>query len=149
MNSIKYFILWIEQLILGAIANSIVLQLGLSLVKLPDGVSFNSPESLSASMSLLEPKHFIAPFAAHSIGTLVSAILLTWVLELNSPKSALVASFLFFSGGCYMVFILPAPLWFNIVDLTLAYFPMGLLGYWIGRKILENSAKPIPHERLS
>ncbi len=143
MYKIKTIILWIEQLIFGAIVNSIVLQLVLSIIKMPQGVSFNSPESISASLSLLSPKHFIAPFAAHAIGTLVSAILLTWILELNSPRSALLASFLFFCGGSYMAYILPAPLWFNLLDLTLAYFPMGLLGYWIGRKIVEKTNKHI------
>jgi hypothetical protein len=42
-----------------------------------------------------------------------------------------------------MAYILPAPLWFNLLDLTLAYFPMGLLGYWIGRKIVEKTNKHI------
>jgi hypothetical protein len=37
-------------------------------------------------------------------------------------------------GGVYMVNILPSPMWFNVLDLGLAYFPMAFLGYRLGRK---------------
>jgi hypothetical protein len=33
-----------------------------------------------------------------------------------------------------MVTILPSPLWFNIIDLVFAYFPMAFLGYRLGKK---------------
>jgi hypothetical protein len=90
-------------------------------------------------MPLLSPEHFISPFAAHASGTLVSAILLTWLLKATSKNLSLIAALIFFAGGLYMVIILPSPLWFDMLDLSLAYFPMGLLGYWIGRKIVEKT----------
>jgi hypothetical protein len=34
-----------------------------------------------------------------------------------------------------MVFQLPAPLWFDLVDLIFAYFPMAWLGYKIVSKL--------------
>jgi hypothetical protein len=37
----------------------------------------------------------------------------------------------FFIGGFTMVFQLPAPLWFDLVDLIFAYFPMAWFGYWV------------------
>jgi hypothetical protein len=45
----------------------------------------------------------------------------------------LIAS-LFFAGGIYMVMLLPSPLWFNLTDLILAYFPMAFLGYYLLKK---------------
>jgi hypothetical protein len=45
----------------------------------------------------------------------------------------LIAS-LFFVGGIYMVMLLPSPLWFNLTDLILAYFPMAYLGYYLLKK---------------
>lgn len=149
MKIVKHIGIWIASILVGAISNSLVLQLGLMLIPPPVGANFNTPEGLAASMPLLSLKHFISPFAAHASGSLVSAILLTWLLKASSKNPALIAALIFFAGGLYMVMILPSPLWFDMLDLCLAYFPMGLLGYWIGRKILENSAKPIPHEHLS
>ena len=35
-----------------------------------------------------------------------------------------------------MVAILPSPMWFNLLDLIVAYFPMGMLGYWLATKII-------------
>ena len=35
----------------------------------------------------------------------------------------------FLLGGISMVFIMPAPLWFIIVDISIAYIPMGWLGW--------------------
>ena len=143
MKILKHVIIWFASILVGAISNSFLLQLGLTLIPPPIGANFNTPEGLAASMPLLDPEHFIAPFAAHALGTLVSAILLTWLLKSTSKNPALIAGLIFFAGGLYMILILPAPLWFNLLDLTLAYFPMGLLGYWIGRKIVEKTNKHI------
>jgi hypothetical protein len=49
---------------------------------------------------------------------------------------ALVIGAFFLIGGAMMVFMLPSPLWFSVVDLALAYFPMAWLGGKIGiRKV--------------
>jgi hypothetical protein len=146
MKIIKNAIIWIASILLGAISNSLILQFGLALIPPPPGANFNTPEGLAASMPLLGPENFIAPFAAHAVGTLVSAVLLTWLLKSNSKNPALIAGLIFFAGGLYMVLILPSPLWFNLLDLSLAYFPMGLLGYWIGRKIMAKTGKPLQND---
>jgi hypothetical protein len=41
---------------------------------------------------------------------------------------------LFFFGGAYMVSVLPAPIWFNVLDLVVAYFPMMYLAQWMVAK---------------
>ena len=143
MKIVRHIGIWVASILVGAISNSFVLQLGLMLIPPPVGANFNTPEGLAASMPLLSPKHFIAPFAAHASGTLVSAILLTWLLKATSKNLALIAALIFFAGGLYMVMILPSPIWFDMLDLSLAYFPMGLLGYWIGRKIVEKTNKHV------
>ena len=38
----------------------------------------------------------------------------------------------FLIGGTMSVFMLPAPVWFEILDLSLAYIPMGWLGGKLG-----------------
>ena len=37
----------------------------------PAGVGVSDPQSLSESMHLFEPKHFVFPLLAHAVGTLV------------------------------------------------------------------------------
>jgi hypothetical protein len=44
-----------------------------------------------------------------------------------------IISTLFFLGGLSMVLSLNAPQWFNLTDLTLAYFPMGFMAYRMKR----------------
>jgi hypothetical protein len=135
MVNIKRILIWIASILLGAIANSLVLQGGTKLIPPPAGVKFDTAENLAAAMDKLSPEHFISPFLAHAIGTLVSAFLLTYFLNATKNTAALIAGFIFFCGGAYMVSILPSPLWFDVLDLTLAYFPTALLGYWLGKKI--------------
>jgi len=36
-------------------------------------------------------------------------------------------------GGIKMASLLPAPLWFDILDLGFAYIPMGYLGYKLAK----------------
>jgi hypothetical protein len=45
--------------------------------------------------------------------------------------------FLFFVGGVIMIFILPSPLWFDALDLGLAYIPMAWFGYKMAYRISE------------
>jgi hypothetical protein len=58
--------------------------------------------------------------------------------EATRPVPALIASFVFLSKGL-LVYILPAPLWFEILDLTLGYIPAAYLGYLLGVKIQRNT----------
>jgi hypothetical protein len=43
-------------------------------------------------------------------------------------RAALVVGGFFLIGGIASVFLLPAPLWFSVVDLLLAYLPTAWLG---------------------
>ncbi len=39
----------------------------------------------------------------------------------------------FLLGGIMMLMMLPSPMWFIILDLVLAYIPMGYLGWCLNR----------------
>jgi hypothetical protein len=45
----------------------------------------------------------------------------------------------FFMGGAMMVYMLPGPIWFAVIDLVFAYIPMGLLALKIAGKKAENN----------
>jgi len=65
---------------------------------------------------------------------LISALIIARFAASRQLQLAINISALFFIAGVYMVTSFPSPLWFNIVDLGLAYFPMAYLGYRLGRK---------------
>ena len=98
----------------------------------PEGVDVTNMESIKASMHLFEPKHFISPFLAHALGTLVGAMVTAWIAATHKMKFALGIGVFFLIGGITNVFMLPSPTWFAILDLTGAYLPMA----WIGGKLM-------------
>jgi len=114
---------------LGAIANMSVIIVGTMILPAPAGVDTSSMEGLAVGMPLMQPQHFIFPFLAHAVGTLAAALIITRFAASRQLQLAMIVSALFFVGGLQMVMELPSPLWFNITDLVLAYFPMGWLGH--------------------
>jgi hypothetical protein len=85
-------------------------------------------------MHLFEPKHFLVPFIAHAMGTFVGAILTTIIAVTHKLKFALAIGFIFLIAGIVNVMMLPAPVWFNISDLLLAYIPTAFLAYKLTNK---------------
>ena len=113
----------------GAIANGLIINYSGEIIPPPSGYELTTEEGLKAAMQVMEPRHFVMPFIAHALGTLVGAFLVTLFIKERKLFRALLVGFLFFLAGTYMVFILPSPLWFDAVDLGLAYIPMAWIGY--------------------
>ena len=134
MNPIvKNILAVISGLVLGSIVNMGFITISSSIIPPPDGADVTTMEGLKAAMHLFEPKHFIFPFLAHAIGTLVGAFVTTLIAASHKAQLAFVIGALFLAGGIANVFMLPAPMWYNIVDLVGAYIPMA----WIAIKIMQ------------
>ena len=84
--------------------------------------------------TMWEIKFFIFPFLAHAIGTLSGAFIAAKFSASYHMIFAICIGIFFLAGGLTMVFILPAPTWFVVVDLFLAYIPMSWLGWKISNK---------------
>ena len=120
--------------ILGGVVNMAIVNLGHTLMPI-EGVDTNDMESLAAAMPGLSFEYFIFPFLAHAIGTLVGAMLAA-LLGINiKTRLGLIVGVFFLLGGIMASQMLPAPTWFVISDLLLAYIPMGWLGALIADKI--------------
>ena len=132
--SLKNVLAVILGIVIGGIVNMGLINLGGIVIPPPAGAEVSDVESLAQSMHLFEAKHFIFPFLAHAVGTLVGAIIAFKVAANNNLKMSLVVGGVFLIGGTMMVFSLPAPLWFDALDLIVAYLPMGWLGAKIGSK---------------
>lgn len=139
MNTIlKNSLAVIIGLFLGGIVNMGIIMLSSSIIPPPDGVDVNDMESIKSSMHLYQPRHFIFPFLAHAIGTLVGAFSAALIAANHQLKFAMAIGVFFLIGGIVAVFMLPSPLLFTLIDLVFAYLPMAYLGYlWarsMGRK---------------
>ncbi|MCB9284579.1 MAG: hypothetical protein H6563_10930 [Lewinellaceae bacterium] len=119
----------IAGIVVGSVINMGIIMLSSSIIPLPEGVDPSSMESLKANMHLFEPKHFLFPFLAHALGTLSGAWLAARIAANRQLVLALVIGVVFLIGGIMNVISLPAPVWFDVLDLAAAYIPMGWLGW--------------------
>jgi hypothetical protein len=114
--------------LVGGIVNMAIIMMSSSVIPPPAGADLTTVEGLKASMALMEPRHFIMPWLAHALGTLVGAFIAARFAASHQMKLAMLVGALFFIGGAVNVAMLPSPLWFTIADLGLAYCPMAYMG---------------------
>lgn len=116
--------------LIGSVVNMSLINFGLNTYPI-EGVDPNDMEALAEAMPTLGMKHFIFPFLAHALGTLVGAAIAAYIAVSHKLKLALGVGCIFLIGGILASIWLPAPTWFIAVDLVFAYIPMA----WIGGMI--------------
>jgi hypothetical protein len=116
-------------LVIGSAVNMGLIIMGGEIFPLKEG--FDPMNAMNWDLN-----YFLFPFLAHAIGTLAGAIVSVKIAVSNHKIFALSIGGFFLIGGIIMVQILPAPLWFILLDLIVAYIPMGYLGY----KLIANKA---------
>lgn len=135
MNPIyKNILAVLAGIVIGSIINMGIIIISSSIIPPPAGANLTTEEGLKAAMHLMEPKHFIFPFLAHAIGTLVGAFVAARIAANNEMRIAMGVGVFFLIGGIANIAMLPSPIWFSIVDLVFAYIPMGYLGWKLGAK---------------
>lgn len=112
----------------GGLVNMVLVNIGPSVIPLPEGADVSTMEGLRESMELFTPANFISPFLAHALGTLVGAFIAARFAASHHVKLALGIGAFFLMGGIAAVSMFGGPLWFKVVDLLLAYIPTSLLG---------------------
>lgn len=135
MNSIiKNILAVILGVFAGGAVNMGIIMISNHIIPPPAGADLKTMEGLLASMPLMEPKHFLIPFLAHALGTLIGAGITAAIASKHKMRFAIGISVWFLIGGIINVIILPSPLWFTLVDLIGAYLPMG----YIAGKLISN-----------
>jgi uncharacterized membrane protein YqgA involved in biofilm formation len=119
--------------VVGGAVNMALISVSGSVIPLPEGVDPADLESLKANIDRFEPRHFLMPFLAHALGTLVGAFLAARLAASRRTALALGIGVFFLFGGVANAFLLPAPVWFLAADLLLAYLPMAWIGGRLGR----------------
>ena len=128
--------------ILGSVVNMAIVTFGPSLIPPPAGADMLTPEGIAAAMPLLEPRHFITPFLAHALGTMVGAFVAYGVAASHKAPFAYAIGVLFLIGGIAACFMIPAPAWFMALDLVVAYLPMAWLAIRIGAGLAKEKPRP-------
>ena len=121
----------IAGLVVGGIVNFALVAVSAVVIPPPAGVDPTNMESLQASIHLFEAKHFVFPFLAHALGTLVGAAVAAFIAASHKMTLALIVGAFYLLGGIMAATMIPAPTWFIILDLVAAYIPMA----WIGGKL--------------
>ncbi len=104
---------------------------GPHVIAVPEGVDVADPESIATSMHLFGPQHFVFPFLAHALGTVVGSLVALLVAGSRRPIVAYIVGALFLLGGISAAVTIPGPTWFIVLDLVkLAAAAAVLPGLW-------------------
>ncbi len=103
--------------------------LGLMMKTIPPPVGFDAKDL--STYGLLQAKHLTSPFVAHALPSLIGGSLAALIAATRKMTFALVVGGIHMMGGIAAAFMIPAPAWFVVLDLSMAYLPMA----WIGGKI--------------
>ncbi len=129
-NTTRNILAVVIGLVVGGLVNMGLVSVGPA-IELPSGIDvsgMSDMELLKESMKYFEPKHFVFPFLAHALGTLVGAFVAAKLAVSRKMVCALIIGVFFLIGGITMVYMVGGPMWFIAVDLLLAYLPMAYLG---------------------
>ena len=119
---IKNILVLLGGCVFGSVVNMGLIIAGNQLIPVANGMN-----PMDATM--WEIKYFIFPFFAHAIGTLSGAFIVAKYTVSYHMILAICIGIFFLLGSISMVFIMPAPVWFIVADLSLAYIPMGWYGW--------------------
>lgn len=118
-------------IIVGALINSGLVELGYFVIPPPAGFDKSTFETFVATMHLFEPQNYIFPFLAHAFGTLVGTAVALLIAATHKARIVMIMGFIFLLGGIAAALMFPAPMWFIFVDLIFAYTPMA----WIAGRL--------------
>lgn len=139
-NALRIALALIAGLVVGGGVNMALIMLGPSLIPPPPGADMTTAEGLQAAMPLLEPKHFLVPFLAHAVGTLVGALVGALITATRRALVAYAVGTVFLCGGVAASFMIPAPTWFEVLDVVVAYLPMAWLGLALAERLKPTTA---------
>jgi len=122
--------------LLGSVLNLSLIKIGHSVFPI-EGIDPNDMKALAEVMPTLDFEYFIFPFLAHASGTLIGAFIAGLIAANHKMKIALGIGLIFLIGGVLASFMIPAPTWFVVADLLIAYIWMA----WIGGKLAMKKSK--------
>lgn len=126
-DTIKNILAVLVGVIAGGVLNMGIITMSGSIIPPPEGVDVTTAEGLQAGIHLFEPKHFLMPFLAHALGTLLGAFMAAKLSTKHPMRFAFGVGAWNLFGGIMAATMIPAPMWFILVDLIGAYLPMAFI----------------------
>ncbi len=117
-------------LVIGNTVNYYLFHFGFKVFPI-DG-DINDMEVLAKIFPTLGLKYYIFPFVAHALGTFVGAFLTALIAASHKMKLAMGIGIAFMIVGIIAAIIIPTPLWYKLLDISLGYLPMA----WVGGKLI-------------
>lgn len=132
MNIVRNALAVILGIVVCMFVNGGIIGISASIIPPPEGVNPSDMESIRANAHRFQPKHFVMPFLAHALGSLLGGLVAALIAATRKMTFALVIGCVHLLGGIAAAFLIPAPGWFIVLDLLVAYLPMAWLGGTIG-----------------
>lgn len=130
-SSLRNVLAVIVGFVVGNIVNYQLFHFGFRVY--PIDVDINDMEALAEVFPTLGLKHYIFPFLAHALGTFIGALLVARIAASHKMKLAMGVGIAFLIVGIIAAIIVPTPVWYKIVDISLGYIPMA----WLGGKLMS------------
>ncbi|MEO8068374.1 MAG: hypothetical protein ABI599_11830 [Flavobacteriales bacterium] len=128
----------IAGLVVCLMVNGLLIRISGSVIPPPAGVDVNDMKSIAAHMDEFRPKHLLFPFLAHALGSLIGAFVAAVLAATRKMTWAWVVGSFHLLGGIMAAVLIPAPIWFIVLDLVVAYLPMA----WLGGRFAKRRAMP-------
>lgn len=124
-------------IVLGMLVIGLIEALGHRLFPVPQEVTqAYENQDTEALLALISPKMLLFVLLAYVAGSFVAGIVSAWIGR--SKDLSLIAGVVLMLGGAITVFMIPHPLWFIVISLSV-YIPFALLGGWLILKFFTES----------
>ncbi|KAF1711132.1 hypothetical protein CSC70_04190 [Pseudoxanthomonas kalamensis DSM 18571] len=133
MSILRTVLAIIVGLLVGSAVNMGLILISGQVIPPPPGADMTTAEGIRAALPMLEPRHYLFPFLAHALGTLVGAFVAARIALRHKRVAAMIVGLLFLVGGIMAARMIPAPTWFIALDLICAYLPFAWLGQLLAR----------------
>lgn len=134
MKILRNILAVILGIIVGSVVNMGIIMLGGNVISYPEGVSAMDIESIKANIDKFETVHYIFPFLAHALGTLVGAWLAALIAGTRKMLFAMIIGVWFLLGGIWNSISLGMPFLATAIDWVFAYIPMAYFGGKLGTR---------------
>ena len=108
LHILKRTIVIFISLFSGAMLNGAIINISSKVIAPPKGFDLNTAEGLQAAMPHMGPEHFLFPFLAHALGTLLSALLITRFLKSQQIIFSMIGDFpefIQFNGNTFVHYL--------------------------------------------
>jgi len=119
-------------LIVGALANMMILMVSILQNPLPEGMDVNDAKQMAEYVNQLPLSAFMITLAAHAGGALAGAFVCSAIMRKRWLRGMIIIGTVIMIGGIINLYSISHPTWFAIADVLL-YLPAALVGGFLAK----------------